>query len=281
MYCTQCLNFSTKSQSDLNYLFAKNHSAPKPDVSVKCKLCYQEFPGFCASRQHENTQHGVQIESRTKDVDVEHVVGDVEDHRLREELRSCQHFLVDSEHERARHKVFNYAVEFLHETFVNEKLDHYFNNFECAASANLAFGFILKNIEEVGFRYLYAHENKTLLDRSKLACTRNNLAKPIDFLNKTDVIDSCSRERVNTTWRFYKLTNLTVFTALLKEIPTGCKNAVLPKHLLKNHTIETQENHITITCTSFVRLLSLCMALNDWRKKLQNCSIYSSKKWMD
>ena len=35
-----------------------------------------------------------------RDVDVEHIVGDVDDHKLREELRSCQHFLVDSELEK-------------------------------------------------------------------------------------------------------------------------------------------------------------------------------------
>ena len=46
-------------------------------------------------------------------MDVVHIVGDVEDQRLREELCSCQHFLVGSELERARHKVFNYAVETL------------------------------------------------------------------------------------------------------------------------------------------------------------------------
>ena len=57
------------------------------------------------------------------------------------------------------------------------------------------------------------------------------------FLNKTDVIESCSRERTNTKWRFYKLTYLTVFAALLKDVPMGCKNAVLPKSLLKNCTI--------------------------------------------
>ena len=44
----------------------------------------------------------MQIGSGTRDVIVEHIVGDVEDHSLREELRSCQHFLVDSELERAR-----------------------------------------------------------------------------------------------------------------------------------------------------------------------------------
>ena len=162
---------------------------------------------------------------------------DVEDHSLREELRSCQHFLVDSELERARHKVFNYAVETLNETIVNEKLDHFFNNLKCAAKVNLAFGFILKNIEDGGFRYFYAHENNTLLDRSKLVCTHYELAKLKNFLNKTDVIEFCSPERMNTKWRFYKLTNLTVFAALLKDVPMGCKNAVLPKPLMRNGTI--------------------------------------------
>ena len=97
LYCTQCPNFSTKSQSGLNYHIAKKHSAPKPDNTFKFKLCYQEFPGFYALRQHGNTQHGMQIGSGTKEVDVEHIVGDVGDQRLREELRSCQHFLVNSE----------------------------------------------------------------------------------------------------------------------------------------------------------------------------------------
>ena len=237
MYCTHCPNFSITSQSDLNYHIAKKNSAPKPDITFRCKLCYQEFPGFDALCQHRNTQHGMQIRSRTRDVDVEHMVGHVEDHRLREELRSCQQFLVDSELERARYKVFNYAVKTLNETIVSEKLDHFFDNLKCAAKPNLAFGFILKNLEDGGFRYFYAHENNTLLDRSKLVCTHDDLAKLKDFLNKSDVIESCSQERMNTKWRFYKLTNLTVFAASLKDVPMGCNNAVLPRPPLQNHTI--------------------------------------------
>ena len=115
---------------------------------IKWKL----FPEFYALRQHRNAQHGMQIGSRTRDVDVEHILGDVEDHRLREELRFCQHFLVDSEPEEARHKVFNYAVETLNETIVNEKPDHFFNKLKCAAKVNLAFGFILEKIEDGGCR---------------------------------------------------------------------------------------------------------------------------------
>ena len=42
---------------------------------------------------------------------------------------------------------------------------------------------------------------------------------------------------MNKNWRFYKLTNLTGFALLRKDVPMGCKNAVLHKHLLKNHTV--------------------------------------------
>ena len=224
-------------QNDLNYHIAKKHGASKFDITIKCKLCYQEFPWFLALRQHRNTQHGMQIGSGTRDVDVEHIVGDVEDHSLREELRCCQFFWVESEIERARHKVFNYAVEILNETIVNEKLDHFFNNLKCAAKVNLNFGFILKNLEDGGFRYFYAHENNTLLDWSKLVCTHDDLANMKDFLIKTDVTESCSRERMNTKWKFYTLPNLTVFAALLKDVPMGSRDAVSPEPLLRNGTI--------------------------------------------
>ena len=46
LYCTQCPNFSTKSQNDLNCHIAKKHRAPKLDVSFQCKLFYQEVSGF-------------------------------------------------------------------------------------------------------------------------------------------------------------------------------------------------------------------------------------------
>ena len=237
LFRTQCPNFSTKSQNDLNYHIAKKHSARKPEVTFNCKLCYRKFTGFYALHQHRNSHYGMRIGSGTRDVDVEHILGDVEDHSLRKELRFCQHFLVDSELERARHKLFNYAVKTLNKTIVTEKLDHFFNNLKYAAKVNLAFGFKLKNIEDGGFRYIYAHENNTLLDRSILVCTRDDLAKLKDMLNKSDVIVSCSRERLSTKWRFYKLTNLTVLAASHKNEPMGCKDAVLPEPLLKNGSI--------------------------------------------
>ena len=93
------------------------------------------------------------------------LVDDIDDDSLKEELRACEHFLVDSDFERRRHKMFNYAVETLNTEIVNDNLDNFFNNLKCAAKVNFAFGFILKNIEDGRYRYFYVHENNTLLDR--------------------------------------------------------------------------------------------------------------------
>ena len=92
LYCTQCPNFSAKSQIDLNYHIVKKDSGPKPDITFECKLCYAECPGFYALRRHKNTQHGTQIGFETSNIDVDDIVGDVADQSLREELESCKHF---------------------------------------------------------------------------------------------------------------------------------------------------------------------------------------------
>ena len=47
----------------------------------------------------------------------------------------------------------------------------------------------------------------------------------------------CTKERTINKWRFFKLTNLTIFAALLRDIPMGCKDAVLPESLLRNPSI--------------------------------------------
>ena len=95
LYCAHCPNFSTKSPNDLNYHIA--NTVPQNLKSTSnVNFALKSFQGIYALRQHRNTQHGMQIRSGSRDVDVEHIVGDVEDHRLREKLRSCQHFLVGS-----------------------------------------------------------------------------------------------------------------------------------------------------------------------------------------
>ena len=106
--------------------------------------------------------------------------------------------------------MFNFAVNNLTAQVIEEKLDRVLDKLKCVAKLNLARGFILKNIEDGKFRYFYAHENNTLLEQSKLVSNKNDMAKLKEILKKTNVIDSCTKERFNTKWRFFKLTKLDI-----------------------------------------------------------------------
>ena len=148
LYCPKCPNFSTKSRDDLNYHIAKQHSAAGLSKTYKCNLCHAEFPGFYAVRQHKNTQHGKQNGFGASNIDVEDIVGDVDDRCLREDLQSCRHLLVDSETQKGRHSLFNFAVNNFTAQVIEEKLDRVLEKLKCVAKLNLAPSFILKNIED-------------------------------------------------------------------------------------------------------------------------------------
>ena len=119
-------------------------------------------------------------------------------------------------------------------SLLNKKLDYAIKELKCAAKVHHAFGFVLKNIQDGVCRYFNAHENSTFMERSKLVCTRADLTNLKDRTQKMDIVNFCTRERANTKWKFYKLTNLTIFASLPKDVPIGCKVTVLLEPLLRN-----------------------------------------------
>ena len=86
-------------------------------------------------------------------------------------------------------------------------------------------------------RYFYAHENNTIMERANLVCTQTDMTNLKYGMQKLGIADICTRERAKTKWKFYKLTNLTIFASLLKDVPMGCKDTVLLEPLLKNHNV--------------------------------------------
>ena len=99
-----------------------------------------------------------------------------------------------------------------------------------------------------------------------------------------DIVDLCTRERerANTKWKFYKLTNLTVFAAPLKDVRMGCKDSVLPEPLLRNQNVnclffeKKLQGSFTMTIFAFSeQLLCLYLATRDWRKKHPKFSNFS------
>ena len=139
--------------------------------------------------------------------------------------------------ENGRHRVFNFAMSSFDISLLNDKLDYVFKEPKCAAKGKFAFGFVLKNIGHGMCRYFYAHEININMERAKLVCTQAEMTDLKHRMQKNDNVDLCTRERANTKWKFYKLTNLTIFAPLLKNVPMGCEDTVLLQPLLKNHNV--------------------------------------------
>ena len=185
---------SFKSRDGLTYHIYKKESIPRRSITFKCKLCHAEYPDLYAVRQHKNTQHETQIRFGASNIDVEDIVGDVDDQTLRKQLESCKQFLTDTEMEKGRHGVFNFAVSSFEMSLLNDKLDYAFRGLKCTAEVNVAFGFVLKNVEDGSCRYFHAHENNTVMEKSKLVCTRDDIANLKENLKKIDIVDLCPRE---------------------------------------------------------------------------------------
>ena len=152
LYSASCPNFATKSRDGLNYHIAKKHATPPAKNTNKCKICFKEFSGFYALRQHKTSEHGIQMKSA--EFDVNNLLED-DDADLEEEPQACQHFLVDPELEKGRHRVFNFAMSTFDNSLINKKLDLVFNVLKCAAKVKLAFGFVLRNVEDESCRYFF------------------------------------------------------------------------------------------------------------------------------
>ena len=92
-------------------------------------------------------------EVQSSKIDVTQLMGDVDRKRLKEELKKCKHFLVDSEVENGRHKVNNFAWHTLDPKNLLKKIDVVFDSPECAAKLNVAFSFVLEKLENGSCRY--------------------------------------------------------------------------------------------------------------------------------
>ena len=223
IYCPDCKYF-TYNKQEMNYHVAKKHAPSTSVQSTVCSSCDQEFPSYYSLQQHRRKEHGAKQRKPSDTVAYLNKIVEEEGEdgeKLKEELSACQHFLVDTEMENGRHKVFNFQMSKLDTKIINEKLEEVFNKLDSAAKINFALGFVLRNVETGDYWYYYAHENNTLFEKSQLLCTKADLITIQGKVEKFDIVEQCTQERQNTKWRFKLITNVTIFAALLKNIPMG------------------------------------------------------------
>ena len=238
LFCPKCPHFSTKKKEDMNYHIAKHHAPKDTKLSTMCTVCLEEFPSFYSLQQHKRRKHGTSTKVGTKSSEklkevLESEELEKDNEQLQQELSACQHFFDDTEMENGRHQVFNFKLSKLDPHEINKKLKEVFEKLNCAAKVNLALGFISRNVDTDEYRYFYAHENNTFFEKSHLLCSKGDLVSLQDRIEKMDLVETCAQERENTKWRFALTTNVTIFCALLKSIPMGCIDAVLPEQLLR------------------------------------------------
>ena len=210
VYCAKCPNFSTRSQADLNFHILEKHSSSRPKTIHKCQLCRQVFTGFNSFRLHRQKVQNAQGVLESKNVVASELVGPIDNKISKAELQMGKFFLVDSEMENGRHRVFKFAMEILDAHILSQKLDTMFEKLDCAAKFIAAFGSVLMNVENGAGRYYYADENNTLMERSQLRATIEKMVKIKNVFNNSHMIELCTKERRNRNWKIYKFSNVTV-----------------------------------------------------------------------
>ena len=161
----------------------------------------------------------------------------IDNAELKEEPNSCKSFpcwLWAWKRKILCLEVFTSSVNNL---FLNEKLDHVFNQRKSAAKVNLAFQFVLENLEDGRCSYLYAYESNAVMDRSKLVCTlveKTNLKQKLKIMVSSD---HCTREKPNTKRKIFNFSIFAIFRSLLKDIHMGFKDNLLPEPLLENNNV--------------------------------------------
>ena len=216
---------------------ATKHAIPSMIAKTKCNICEEEYSSFYSLQRHTKPVHGTTSRIRNVNVNLEAFMGDYDDQALCQELTACQHFLVDSEFVRGRQYVFNFASTNVTPKFLQEKIQQVFESVLCAAKVNLALGFVLRNVEDGSYRYFYAHENSLLVERSLLIAHKEDMTEFQQRLDDLNIVELSTRERPSTKWELLFTTNVTNFAALLKSVPVGCKDNLLPPNLVKRSDV--------------------------------------------
>ena len=112
-------------------------------------------------QQHRRKEHGAKQRKPSDTVADLNKIVEEDGEKLKEELSACQLFLVDTEMENGRRKVFNFQLSKLDTKIIIEKLEEVFNKLDSAAKINIALGLVLRNIDTGEYRYFYA--NVTIL----------------------------------------------------------------------------------------------------------------------
>ena len=247
-FCSTCHSFYTNSVHDLNYHIARRHAVESGSNSFPCTQCDLSFNTFYSLQSHRRSEHNIGNEGNSTSSSSAVAADETVDLRelsegneeLYNELLTVRHFLKKKSYETGLQKIFNYPVTDYQPEVISSLIDDVYENIPCSVKINAAFGFILVSIDsEEQYRYFYPHNNNMIFQSPITLSNEREKEDLKQKLEDVDYVENCTSHRSNTKWRFFKLTNLTIFATFLRDVPLGCKTLILPPLLMNNRWIQT------------------------------------------
>ena len=133
--------------------------------------------------------------------------------------------------------LFNFALGFLDPKFLLEKLEVVFNSVKQASNSNVVSTFVLTKEKEgvVGFQ---SHTKNHILGTMYTWGHKIDSSKIRNLLSNTRVLELCRKKLAKTNWDLEKLTNVTIFASLLKDVAMVFTGSVWPDAMVKNHSVK-------------------------------------------
>ena len=175
--CPDC-RYITYNQQEMNYHVVKKHAPSTSKQSTVCLSCEQDFPSYYSLQQHRRKEHGAKQRKPSDTVaDLNKIVEEEgeDGEKLKEELSACQQFLVDTEMENGRHKVFNFQMSKLDTKIIIEKLEEVFNKLDSAAKSILLLDLfsVMSKRENIG---ITMHTKTIFYSKNRIYCVRKRIS---------------------------------------------------------------------------------------------------------
>ena len=112
-----------------------------------------------------------------------------------------------------------------------------------AFKINLAFGFILSNVETGEKRYYYPSQNGLIFNHPLVVADEADLQRVLQRVGETDWLEYVRQQKPNSKWRIALLTNVAFHLYPMEDRPVG-RNKItgqLPRWLVENQGLDALE----------------------------------------
>ena len=119
-----------------------------------------------------------------------------------------------------------------------------FREQKTAFKINLAFGFVLRNINTGEIRYYYPLQNGHVFDNPVLIQNEEELGELIKSMAARDWMEEIRQQKPNTQWRIVTVCCVGIYVFKVVHVPIGRgggKDGILPSSLKENRGLDALE----------------------------------------